>query len=87
VQGSAPADAAVEVAWREGEGFVWDDSVCHEVVWRGGGGGGGGGGAVAATAFESGAAFARSEPRIVLLLLLLHPAMTRMPICPALDAS
>ncbi|EOD27073.1 hypothetical protein EMIHUDRAFT_450138 [Emiliania huxleyi CCMP1516] len=56
VQGSAPADAAVEVAWREAEGFVWDDSVCH-------------------------------EPRIVLLLLLLHPAMTRMPICPALDAS
>ncbi|EOD30130.1 hypothetical protein EMIHUDRAFT_449779 [Emiliania huxleyi CCMP1516] len=52
VQGSAPADAAVEVAWREAEGFVWDDS-----------------------------------PRIVLLLLLLHPAMTRMPICPALDAS
>ena len=30
-----PGSEATEVPWREGEGFVWDDSTCHEVVWRG----------------------------------------------------
>ena len=29
-----PGQEAEERAWRVGEGFVWDDSTCHEVVWR-----------------------------------------------------
>ena len=31
-----PGQEAEERAWRAGEGFVWDDSTCHEVVWRNG---------------------------------------------------
>ena len=68
--------APIEIAWEPGRGFVWEDSVCHEVIWR-------------ETprrssrqaATMSDQEFLRSEPRIVLLLLLLHPAMTRQRVC------
>ena len=96
-----PTREASEIAWRQAEGFVWEDSTCHEVVWRRArrrrrresrseappkhsGSEGEGGQCMAPTPpsdVASGDAFARSEPRIVLLLLFLHPAMTREAIC------
>ena len=32
--GQAEERAFYEVAWAEGEGFIWDDSFTHEVLWR-----------------------------------------------------
>ena len=83
----------IRSAWREGEGFVWDDSQCHEVLYgrphRGDDGTVAGGmtsrgvGGVG-TSNESAPA-AATGPRIILLLLLLHPIMTQTPVCPMLD--
>jgi len=70
-------EEATEITWQEGRGFVWEDSISHEVVWRST--------AVAgehkATPVVSDEAFITSNPRIILLLLLLSPAMTGQQIC------
>jgi hypothetical protein len=29
-----PGQEAEEMAWNPGEGFVWDDSTCHEIIWH-----------------------------------------------------
>ena len=29
-----PGQEADEMAWNPGEGFVWDDSTCHEIIWH-----------------------------------------------------
>lgn len=75
-----PGAEPTEVAWRTGEGFVWDDSTSHEVVWRGGVDARAHSSSVAA---ESGEQFAAREPRIILLLLFFHPALTRAQVCDA----
>ena len=81
-EGSEPK----EVAWAEGHGFVWEDSTCHEVLWRANGAPGSG--AVDAPPASSFAGnFTLAEPRIILLLLLLHPAMTRVPVCASTERS
>ncbi len=72
-----PGAEPTEVAWRTGEGFVWDDSTSHEVVWRG---------SDArlhsdSVAVASGDEFAATEPRIILLLLFFHPTLTRAAVC------
>ena len=70
-------EEATEITWQEGRGFVWEDSISHEVVWRST--------AVAgehkATPVVSDEAFITSNPRIILLLLLLSPTMTGQQIC------
>ena len=71
-------DGFEEVVWEAGRGFVWEDSTCHEVLWRGGHGVSDEAGRTTAMGDDE---FARSEPRLVLLLLLLQPAMTMQPIC------
>ena len=82
-----------EVVWREGEGFVWDDSQCHEVLYRQphrtdegsvAGGVASRGVSGVGTSNESAPAMATGQ-RIILLLLLLHPIMTQTPVCPMLD--
>ena len=73
-----PGAESEEVAWRTGEGFVWDDSASHEVVWRGDSDGRARSNSVA---LESGEQFAATEPRIILLLLFFHPTLTRAPVC------
>jgi hypothetical protein len=80
-----PTTSPEEVPWREGEGFVWDDSTCHEVVWRGLDGGDKSAGhqheEESCGVPQTGAEFATAEPRIILLLLFFHPRLTSVPIC------
>lgn len=73
-----PGAEPTEVAWHTGEGFVWDDSTSHEVVWRGGRDTQPRSESVAV---ETGDEFAAKEPRIILLLLFFHPTLTRAPVC------
>ena len=70
----------MEKPWREGEGFVWEDNTCHEVIWREENGDGCLAPTLANT-LTSGVEFASSTPRIILLLLFFHPTMTQRPPC------
>mmetsp|Transcript_16 Transcript_16/g.57 ORF Transcript_16/g.57 Transcript_16/m.57 type:complete len:382 (+) Transcript_16:120-1265(+) len=74
-----PDGGASEIVWREGKGFVWDDSQCHEVLWHRDGQAAAGGDA---NGTQQDPDTDPAPPRIILLLLLLHPAMTQVPICP-----
>ena len=70
---------AWELAWAEGQGFVWDDSFAHEVYWSDAPHDQDAGMAPAAplTETEAEAAFrAAATPRVILLLSVAHPALT-----------
>ena len=63
------ADAEpIELAWAEGGAFLWDDSYAHEVFWRPPHD-------RVTSAVADGDAFARSAPRVILLLTLAHPSI------------
>ena len=66
---SDASDYPLEFPWVAGGAFVWDDSYAHEVYWKGG--------AANAPPAMDGEAFAKGDPRVILLLTINHPSLVK----------
>ena len=64
-----------EIAWREGEAFVWDDSFAHEVLWRSSRSNAGSGSSSAEDAWDPW----WGSARVILLLTFRHPEAQEPP--------